>query len=75
MEQTDFNIDLEEDMIDELHQLKLDKYCGPGLVAMSKQLQFKRDNPAKLMSAVHPFGKSDDLQVDCLPTNCCCQTQ
>ncbi|XP_048885105.1 uncharacterized protein si:dkey-75a21.2 isoform X1 [Brienomyrus brachyistius] len=50
--------DLVEVMIDRLCQLRDDNHFSPGLVAMAKQFNHIKDNPAKLLSAMHGFGKS-----------------
>nr|XP_023677113.1 uncharacterized protein LOC111848936 isoform X2 [Paramormyrops kingsleyae] len=51
---------LVEAMIDKLCQLRDDNHFSPGLVAMAKQFNHIKDNPAKLLSAMHGFGKSSN---------------
>lgn len=57
---TEMPADLVEAMIDRLCQLRDDNHFSPGLVAMAKQFNHIKDNPGKLLSAMHSFGKSSN---------------
>ena len=58
IDQMDSNSQLVECMFSELKKYEFDEYYGPGLVAMAKQFNRMGHNPAKLLSAMHCFGKA-----------------